>query len=173
MAYDKLIDSAQLDSALTATADAIRAKTGGSAKIAWDAAKGFADAVGTLGKVATGTFVPAAYNSTITVSGLGFRPSTVLIVVDFPEGDTGVEGDALFIEYKNGYTWCAYAIADHETEEYQDENGETVTDCSAYLYTYTDGDVDVTANDDGFAAVGGTYYQGSWASGREYTYYAF
>lgn len=45
MAYDKVVDSAALDSALTATADAIRAKTGSEDAIAWDAEKGFAGAV--------------------------------------------------------------------------------------------------------------------------------
>lgn len=45
MAYDKLVDSAQLDGALTATADAIRAKTSDTAPIAWDADDGFAAAV--------------------------------------------------------------------------------------------------------------------------------
>lgn len=45
MAYDKVIDSAQLDSALTATADAIRGKTGEASPIAWDAVSGFAAAV--------------------------------------------------------------------------------------------------------------------------------
>lgn len=45
MSYDKLVDSAQLDGALTATADAIRTKTSGTAPIAWDADDGFAAAV--------------------------------------------------------------------------------------------------------------------------------
>ena len=45
MAYDKLVDSAQLDGALTATADAIRAKTSDTAPISWDADDGFAAAV--------------------------------------------------------------------------------------------------------------------------------
>ncbi len=45
MAYDKVIDSAKLDSAMTATADAIRAKTGGSDTLPWDMDTGFASAV--------------------------------------------------------------------------------------------------------------------------------
>lgn len=44
MAYDKIIDSAALDAAMTATADAIRAKTGSSDKIEWTE-QGFAAAV--------------------------------------------------------------------------------------------------------------------------------
>ena len=45
MAYDKVVDSAQLDTALTYTADRIRAKTGDTNQIAWDSTKGFGDAV--------------------------------------------------------------------------------------------------------------------------------
>jgi len=47
MAVDKLVDSAQLDACLTAEANAIRAKTGGTDPIPYDYAnnKGFADAI--------------------------------------------------------------------------------------------------------------------------------
>lgn len=45
MAFDKVVDSAALDAALTYTATRIRNKTGGTDQIAWDSAKGFGDAV--------------------------------------------------------------------------------------------------------------------------------
>ena len=45
MAYDKVVDSAQLDTALTYTANRIRNKTGGTDQIMWDSTKGFGDAV--------------------------------------------------------------------------------------------------------------------------------
>lgn len=45
MAIDKAVDSGVLDAALTYTAVRIRAKTGSADQIAWDAAKGFGDAV--------------------------------------------------------------------------------------------------------------------------------
>ena len=48
MAYDKVVDSAKLDGAMAATADAIRGKTGGADSIAWDEDTGFADAVGDI-----------------------------------------------------------------------------------------------------------------------------
>lgn len=48
MAYDKVVDSAQLDGAMTSTANAIRAKSGGSGNIPWNAATGFADAVAAI-----------------------------------------------------------------------------------------------------------------------------
>ena len=45
MAYDKVVDSAKLDAGMTATANAIRAKTGGTGKIPWDSVTGFKTAV--------------------------------------------------------------------------------------------------------------------------------
>lgn len=45
MALDKIIDSARLDGALSATADAIRSKTGATDPIPWDEAAGFKAAV--------------------------------------------------------------------------------------------------------------------------------
>ena len=45
MAYDTVVDKTKLEAAITATADAIRAKTGGTGLITWDTSKGFADAV--------------------------------------------------------------------------------------------------------------------------------
>lgn len=48
MAFDKVIDSAQLDGALEATANEIRKKTGETGSIPWDADNGFASAIGSL-----------------------------------------------------------------------------------------------------------------------------
>ena len=50
MAVDKLVDSAKLDACCTAEANAIRAKSGGSAQIAYDFAnsKGFSDAIAAI-----------------------------------------------------------------------------------------------------------------------------
>ena len=45
MAFDKVVDSAQLDAAMTYTANRIRNKTGDTNQIMWDSAKGFGDAV--------------------------------------------------------------------------------------------------------------------------------
>lgn len=45
MAFDKVINSTQLDAAMTYTANCIRNKTGGTDQIMWDSAKGFGDAV--------------------------------------------------------------------------------------------------------------------------------
>lgn len=48
MAFDTLVDKTKLETALTATADAIRAKVGTTDKIIWDENNGFASAVSTL-----------------------------------------------------------------------------------------------------------------------------
>lgn len=45
MAFDKIVDSTALDTALTYTANRIRNKTGDTNQIAWDSVKGFGDAV--------------------------------------------------------------------------------------------------------------------------------
>lgn len=55
MAFDKVIDSTQLDAAMTYTANRIRNKTGDTNQIAWDSAKGFGDAVDAI---TTGSSAP-------------------------------------------------------------------------------------------------------------------
>ena len=55
MAYDKVVDSAALDAAMTYTANCIRNKTGDTNQIAWDSAKGFGDAVDAI---TTGSSAP-------------------------------------------------------------------------------------------------------------------
>lgn len=45
MAFDKVVDSAKLNSAMSVTADAIRGKTGSTDSITWDESIGFADAI--------------------------------------------------------------------------------------------------------------------------------
>ena len=55
MAFDKVVDSAALDAALTYTANRIRNKTGDTNQIVWDSAKGFGDAVDAI---TTGSSAP-------------------------------------------------------------------------------------------------------------------
>ena len=48
MAFDTVIDKAQFEGAITASANAIREKTGSTGKIAWNQTKGFADAISAI-----------------------------------------------------------------------------------------------------------------------------
>lgn len=85
MANDRLVDAAKLNAALTATADAIREKTGDTAPITFDYAadSGFADAVEAI---QTGT-EPVITSLTVTENGVytapegtdGYSPVTVSV----------------------------------------------------------------------------------------------
>jgi len=82
MAVDKLVDSSKLNNALAATADAIRAKTGDSADIAFDYSNetGFADAVSDIetGGGVTVSPLSVTANGTYTApSGTAYSPVTV------------------------------------------------------------------------------------------------
>ena len=77
MAYDKAVDSAQLETALTATANAIREKAGNTDACAWDATTGFASLIAAIqaggggidGKrFLTGMVTPASDGYTIKVA---------------------------------------------------------------------------------------------------------
>ena len=77
MAYDKVVDSAALDAAMTYTANRIRNKTGGTDQITWDSAKGFGDAVDAI----TGGS-PAPESDPREVYG-GTRPAEWLRLPDY------------------------------------------------------------------------------------------
>lgn len=68
MPYDKLVDSAQLDNAITQTANAIREKTGSADLIDWNADTGFADAIGSLGGASGGN---VSYQSGYRINSSG------------------------------------------------------------------------------------------------------
>ena len=96
MSIDKAVDSAVLESNLTAVADAIRAKTGGSDPLAFpsgmvDAIAGIASGGGGGLKHASGTVVPAEDMLFLKVTGLDFTPKFFFIRVD---GDKATDGVA-------------------------------------------------------------------------------
>lgn len=84
MAFDTVIDKAQLEAAMRATADAIREKTGDTANCTWDPSQGFAGLIAAIesggGRVARGTWVQASdgYYNTIT-HNLGKVPELAVI----------------------------------------------------------------------------------------------
>ena len=75
MALDKLVDSAQLNGALTSTANKIRAKTGGKDSISWNLTTGFTSAIDSIVTLpegsddATATASDILYNKTAYVKG--------------------------------------------------------------------------------------------------------
>ena len=96
MAYDKVVDSAALDAAMTYTANRIRNKTGGTDQIAWDSAKGFGDAVdaissggganhsaedGIITRSIAGTY---SNNRITTVGACAFLGCQALTAIDLP-----------------------------------------------------------------------------------------
>lgn len=95
MAYDKVVDGTQLNGALTATADAIRDKTGASASIPWDMSAGFSAAIAAIPTGGGGTDAEDAIiertisgpysNSRVTKLGpYAFAYCTLLAGVDLP-----------------------------------------------------------------------------------------
>lgn len=90
MALDKLVDSGKLDAALGFEAGKIRAKTGGSAQLAFDLAseKGFGDAIAAIPsyRKETHTFTPSAGTRTHTFTNpRGTEIPKVIIVKVLPE----------------------------------------------------------------------------------------
>ena len=96
MAYDKVVDSAALDAAMTYTANCIRNKTGGTDQIAWDSAKGFGDAVDAISSgggadhstedaIVTRSISGAYSNDRITTVGVyAFFGCQALTAIDLP-----------------------------------------------------------------------------------------
>ena len=68
MAYDKVVDSAALDAAMTYTANRIRNKTGGTDQIMWDSTKGFGDAVDAISSGGGNPFEALKYLETFRLS---------------------------------------------------------------------------------------------------------
>lgn len=113
MAYDKVIDSAKLEAAITATADAIRAKTGSAEKIPWDESQGMAGAVrdiatgvqptGTLEIIENGTFDVTEYASAEVAVPMVSNPSAESVKF----GNEQIDPDVM---YAVGYNWFAEVV---------------------------------------------------------------
>ena len=95
MAFDKVVDSAALDAAMTYTANRIRNKTGDTNQIVWDSAKGFGDAVDAI---TGGSSVPES--DPREVYG-GTRPAEWLRLPDYDK----VEQNTMYllVELKENY----------------------------------------------------------------------
>ena len=90
MAFDKVIDSTQLDAAMTYTAGRIRAKTGDTNQMTWDSAKGFGDAIDAIAgsdedAIIQRTISGAYSNDRITTVGAcAFLGCQALTAIDLP-----------------------------------------------------------------------------------------
>lgn len=180
MPYDKLIDSKQLDGALSATADAIRAKSGGSSKITWDATKGFAEAIAASSSVKTGTFTATYGNpSTVRIRGLGFKPSTIILfaIVDDVEdvGVNSLEENCLYAIFNGNNTTSFYGRSFGTEEEREDENGDPYIYYSSEMCMYNISTaLNIVSDNDGFVITSPRYNYGYLnTDGIAYRYYAF
>lgn len=68
MAIDKVVDSAQLDAAMTATANAIRTQGGTTAQIQWKQSNGFADAIAAISTSKLEILVTVTSGATVTAT---------------------------------------------------------------------------------------------------------
>lgn len=90
MAFDKVVDSAALDAAMTYTANRIRVKTGDTNQIAWDSAKGFGDAVDTIAGSDEDAIIQRTISGTYsndritTVGACAFLGCQALTAIDLP-----------------------------------------------------------------------------------------
>ena len=130
MAVDKAVDSAALDAGMTATANAIRAKSGGSASIAWDAAKGFADAVAVIQTGGGGgvTLSPSALYAEIVSSGTQVQDLNDMLDVETGQVYTGAW---LALKGSGGATAILYIPLNGTTTVYNYDTVE-LTDNSLY-----------------------------------------
>lgn len=107
MAFDKLVDSAQLDSDLTSVANAIRAKSGTSGQLAFPA--GFVSEINAISGGGGGT---GKYTGTFTLVNDGFMPEIThnlgtdkIAVMIFPQANSTVTPHAGYI------AWSVFFIA--------------------------------------------------------------
>lgn len=119
----KIVDADRLDGALTATANAIREKTGDTSSILWDEYEGFSSEISdNLGSaVASGTFTISnnnIYKTPVTVSGLSFKPSQIILYYDSNSFTTGGARHLYYCEEgKNSvYRYFASANANADTQ---------------------------------------------------------
>lgn len=89
MAVDKAVDSAQLDGAMTATADKIREKIGNSDPITWDPDTGFAGALDDLSTLKLASIaITTPPSKTAYKAGEVFNPAGMVVEATYSNGAT-------------------------------------------------------------------------------------
>lgn len=135
MAYDKVVDSAKLDAGMTATANAIRAKTGGTGKIPWDSVTGFKTAVEAIQTDVESAVVnplSVTANGTYTVpDGVdGYNPVTVNVpekTIALQEKSVTPTQSVQSVTADNGYDGLKKVTVDAIPSVYQDTSSVTAT----------------------------------------------
>jgi hypothetical protein len=165
----KVVNATMLDSAIGATADAIRTKTGGTAGIPWNESTGFASEISAIaagGKVAIGEFTRAGNfyvefnDNPVTITGLGFKPTRVIVFLD------------LTTEKSSYACWERRVLvsADSESGMVFQESAYYEEDDTEEVYLMGGGHVDFVFTSDGFTMSGESYVY--LVASRTYRYIA-
>lgn len=149
MALDKVIDSAQLNAGMQATADAIRKKTGGAEPIVWDSTNGFKTAV-----------------EGIQAGGGGdewFNDGNTHIWITLPEGRTSPKvcvcpNGVVTVDWGDGTT--PDTLTGTNTNKYVETPAHEYANAGDYVITLTvDGEMGITQNGGGVILCHG-YFSG-------------
>ena len=133
MAFDKVVDSTQLDGAMTYTANRIRNKTGGTDQITWDSAKGFGDAVDAItgGSSAPESDPREVYQGTRPAEWLRLpdydkveEDTLYFLLKLFPNGENKV---SFSFQFKGSCTISAGEVSNGAFVQYADDTPVSVT----------------------------------------------
>lgn len=127
MAIDKVVDSAQLDAAMTATANAIRTQGGTSAQIEWKQTTGFAEAIGALSNI-TLTSIEIVTPPSKTQYAVGESPDTTgaVLKATYSNGATRTLTSGWTASFDFGGTGSA-TLSDSAVTFQLTEGGHTAT----------------------------------------------
>lgn len=127
MALDKVVDSSQLDAAMTYTAGRIREKTGETASIPWNATKGFGDAIDAI---------TAGSQKQIKVHTQAGASVTATMGTQSVTGTAGADGICLLDVPENG-DWTVSAVSGTQTATPQVVTVSDVYDVSVSFVSAT------------------------------------
>ena len=118
MGTKKIVDAERLNGAMTASADAIRAKTGGTAEIPWDMDTGFA---GAIGAIPTGGSDPVIQPLSVTENGTYTAPEGVdgysPVTVNVPSSGGGGSLPSASLKEVNFYDYDGTVLYAYTVEE--------------------------------------------------------